>query len=692
VTDLRAPEQVDLSDPALFLNRELSWLEFNRRVLTQATDTSVPLLERLRFLSIFASNLDEFFMIRVAGLKRQVRSGVTRRTPDGRTPAEQLDAIAARVRPMVEAAADCVHDQLLPVLARHGVAVVSLDDLDVEQRATLDTYFEEQVFPVLTPLAVDPGHPFPYISNRSLSLAVTVFDRKTGRRLFARVKVPGVLPRFVPVEGAGAWVPLEDLIAAHLDRLFPGLDVIESYPFRVTRNADLDIEEDEAEDLLLAIQEELRRLRFGAVVRLEVAASMPERIVRLLHEELDIGDLDTYRVSGLLNHDDLDALAKLDQPDLRYEPWKPSSPSTFPPVEASSAADVFTAIRRGDIIAHHPYESFSQTVERFVRAAAEDPDVLAIKQTLYRTSGDSPIVHALIKAAERGKQVVALVELKARFDEEANILWARALEKAGCHVVYGLVGLKTHVKTTLVVRREGDRIRRYVHIGTGNYNPKTARLYTDLSLFSARAAIGADLTDLFNFLTGHARQDTYRELLVAPVSLRERLRELVQREVARQRDGGNGLIRLKLNSLGDPELIAELYAASQAGVHVDLIVRGICMLRPGVPGVSDRIRVVSVVGRLLEHARIMQFGEDFWIGSADWMPRSLGRRVEALVPIYDAGLQARLRTILDVQLTDTVQAWNLDADGKWVPRHPIDGEDPMDSQDLLREGTTSLPG
>jgi polyphosphate kinase len=680
-----APE--DLADPSLYLNRELSWLEFNRRVLAQAADAAVPLLERIRFVSIFHTNLDEFFMVRVAGLHRQVQAGVTRRTADGRTPVVQLESISARLRPMLTAASDVLHEQLLPLLEKRGVRVVGIEDLDDEQRDLLDRYFNDEVFPVLTPLAVDPGHPFPYISNLSVSFAVSVRDTKTGQELFARVKVPGVLPRFLGVPGGPehTYLPLERLLAANLDRLFPGMEVLGAHLFRVTRNADLDIEEDEADDLLMAIEAELRRRRFGSVVRLEVEEDMPASTLALLQDELEVSDADTFATSGMLRLGDLGQLADLDLPELRYPPWHPVCPPRLARAREDTEVDLFAEIRERDLLVHHPYDSFSDSVARFITAAADDPHVLAIKQTLYRTSGDSPIVQALIRAAEQGKQVVALVELKARFDEEANILWARALEKAGVHVVYGLVGLKTHTKTALVVRREPDGLRRYCHVGTGNYNPKTARLYTDLGLLTCDPALGADVTDLFNFLTGYARQDIYRELLVAPVSLRERIGELIQREIDVQASGRRrGLIRVKINSLIDPDLIARLYRASQAGVAVDLVVRGICGLRPGVRGVSDRVQVVSIVGRLLEHARIMQFGpHDFWIGSADWMGRNLDRRVEAMTPVKDRALAARLRDILDIMLADNVQGWRLHADGSWTRRSPADGEDPRPSQQIF---------
>ena len=670
------------TDLALYLNRELSWIEFNRRVLTLATDASIPLLERVRFLSIFHTNLDEFFMVRVAGLKQQVAAGVTRPSPDGRTPSQQLSAISERLRPMLVTAEETLHGQLLPLLAREGITVARMDELSESERLALDRYFEDEVFPVLTPLAVDPGHPFPYISNLSLSLAVTVRDRKTGDRRFARVKIPGVLPRFVPVEGTEAMIALEELVIARLGRLFPGMDVLEAYLFRVTRNADLDIEEDEAEDLLLTIEKELRRRRFGSVVRLEVDDRMPGWLLALLRDELEVSDEDTYPVSGMLGCGDFSQIAESERPDLLWEPWVPVPHPRLPPDERGQPPSVFESLSRGgDILLHHPYDSFAHTVESFITEAATDPSVLAIKQTLYRTSGDSPIVRALIRAAESGKQVVVMVELKARFDEEANILWARALERAGVHVVYGLVGLKTHTKTLLIVRREKDGIRRYVHIGTGNYNPRTARTYTDLGLLSSDAGLGADLTDLFNFLTGYARHDTYRKLLVAPVSLRERIRRLIAGEIdATRRGQRQGLIRLKLNALIDRTLIDDLYLASQAGVRVEAVIRGICGLRPGVPGVSDRIRVVSIVGRFLEHSRIIQFGpEDCWIGSADWMPRNLDRRVEALVPIEDPALRDQVRWMLDVLLADNQNAWHLNADGSWRRRIVEDGEPSRDS-------------
>ena len=675
----------DLSDPALYLNRELSWLEFNRRVLALAADTSIPLLERLRFLAIFHANLDEFFMVRVAGLRRQVQAGVTATTPDGRTPAQQLSAIASRLKPMLSTATTVLHEQLFRLLRRHGVSVVSMADLDGSQRAAAGSYFEHQVFPVLTPLAVDPGHPFPYISNLSVSLDVTVRDHRHDITQFARVKVPKVLPRFVALDGGTVFVPLEDVIRTHLDRLFPGLEVMAAHTFRVTRNADFELEEEGADDLLMAIEEELRKRRFGAVVRLEVDSKVPDEVTRLLQGELGVTDRDTYHITGLLGCEDLIELAELDRYRLRWRQWHAVPHPRLRQTSTGRSPDIFAEIREGDLLLHHPYESFGQSVERLVVQASDDPDVLAIKQTLYRTSGDSSIVDALVNAAERGKQVVALVELTARFDEEANIVWARELESAGVHVVYGHVGLKTHAKAALVVRRESDGIRRYVHVGTGNYNSRTARTYTDVGLLSCDPALGADMTELFNALTGYGRQDRYRKLQVAPWRMRDQLLALIDREATVHREGRReGLIRLKLNSLMDAEMIAALYRAAQAGVRVGLVVRGICGLRPGVAGVSEHIQVVSIVGRFLEHSRILQFGpDDFFIGSADLMPRNLDRRVEVLAPVEAPELREELREIIDVMLADNTCAWRLGPGGSWSRLRPGPGEEQRNSQEHL---------
>jgi polyphosphate kinase len=693
---------VNLSDPQYYFNRELSWLEFNNRVLHEATDPRTPLLERLKFMSIFSSNLDEFFMVRVAGLKQQVEAKVSKLTPDGRTPSEQLEAISERLRPMVGEQHKHFEKVLRSQLAQAGIYILDYMDLNQEQRTYLQNYFEEQIFPVLTPLAVDPSHPFPYISNLSLNLAVVVKDPDTAEELFARVKVPKVLPRFVPLpEGLryrkkdqpSVWtgVPLEQVIAHNLESLFPGMNILEYHPFRITRNADLAVEEDEADDLLLAIEQELRKRRVGgSVVRMEIHITMPDTVREMLMREMRLQKIDVYEVDSPLGLGDLMSFMALPLPELKDPPWTPVVPYRL----RSSATedeeeDLFSLICRSDLLVHHPYHSFSATVLRFITQAAHDPGVLAIKMTLYRTSGDSPIVNALISAAENGKQVAVLVELKARFDEENNIVWARKLERAGVHVVYGLVGLKTHTKVVLVVRRQDNHIKRYVHIGTGNYNPKTARLYTDLGLLSCRDDLGADLTDLFNYLTGYSRQRSYRKLLIAPVNLRDRFQALIQREIENCRQDGTGRIVAKMNSLVDPKIIATLYDASRAGVQIDLIVRGMCCLRPGIPGISENIRVISVVGRFLEHSRIYYFHnqgkEEVYIGSADWMPRNLDRRVEAVVPIEDPEIVKDLQEILAVMLADNRQAWELQPDGSYIQRHPSDGTKEQCAQKILME-------
>jgi polyphosphate kinase len=679
----------DLFDPYLYLNREISWLQFNDRVLALASDPATPLLERLRFLAIFATNLDEFFMVRVAGLRERVEAGMATRGSDGWTPSENLEAIAKHIGPSVENQVRIFLDEVVPALGAEGIRLADVGDLGKRDLDYLHDYFMAQVFPVLTPLAVDPSHPFPYISNLSLSLAVTVRDPSSRRDRFARVKVPGILPRFVPLGDGCTFVPLEQVVASHLDQLFPGMTVVEAHPFRVTRDADIELAEDEADDLLVAVEQELRRRRFGAVVRLEVAASMPEHVVRLLQRELEVDDAALVTVEGPLNLGDLMGLAgSIDRPELAYEPWVGT---TQPRLLATDeeGANLFRTIREGDLLVHHPYDAFSSSVQRFIEQAADDPNVLAIKQTLYRTDGDSPIVNALIHAAESGKQVAVLVELKARFDEASNIGWARALEQAGCHVAYGLVGLKTHAKTALVVRREGSGIRRYLHIGTGNYNAKTARLYSDMGLLSCDEDLAADLTDLFNSLTGYARLDRYRRILVAPHGLRDQLIERIQLTAQRHSSRRPGRIVMQMNSLVDAACIRALYAASQAGVEIDLIVRGICRLRPGVPGVSEHIRVRSIVGRFLEHARVFMFANgrsrEYYIGSADLMPRNLDQRVEAVTPVDDPDLTSRLQRILDVMLADNVQAWELGEDGTWSHRQPAEDEEPVATQKVLRE-------
>jgi len=677
VQDVADGDPSDLrSSPERYFNRELSWLDFDARVLAMAGDPSVPLLERAKFLAIFVSNLDEFFQVRVAGLKDQLYAGVDQTSHDGRTAAEQLLAIRDRVITLETEAERLLLTEVLPGLAEHHIRVLSWDELEQDDRKNLFEIFEEHIFPVLTPLAVDPGHPFPYISNLSLSLAVRVVDPETGERRFARVKVPSNLDRFVRVPGKeSTFVALEQLIAAHLDELFPGMEILECAAFRVTRNADLTLEENEADDLLAAVEVELRRRRFGRAVRLEVDATMSEELRDLLVRELDIADDDVYEVVGPLDLTGLWVMHRLDRPDLKDPPWQGITQARLVR-DDDTPADFFAEMRRGDILVHHPYASFHNTVEAFLRQAADDDRVVAIKMTLYRTSGDSSIVGSLIRAAESGKQVAVLVELKARFDEARNIEWAKALEEVGVHVVYGLVGLKTHTKTLLVVREERDGLRRYCHIGTGNYNPKTATIYEDLGLFTTDPAIGTDLSQLFNYLTGFGRAVDYDKLIVAPDHLRTRLEELIANEASH---GTSGRITAKMNALSDAGMIDTLYDASRAGVQVDLIVRGICCLRPEVPGLSDNIRVRSIVGRYLEHSRIYYFangngrGMPAWfIGSADLMGRNINRRVEALVPVETTALQLRLQEILDVVLSDDHLAWALAADGTWrrVPREP----------------------
>ena len=649
-----------------YINRELSWLDFNARVLHEARDERNPLLERAKFLAIFASNLDEFFQVRVAGLREQAGALGARPSPDGRTAPEQLAAIRERVQDLVTEHSR-IFDVVRTGLAADDVAIVDYGSIP-EHHPRLRSQFLDEIFPVLTPLAVAPGHPFPYISTLTLSLAIVVRDPSAEEPRFARVKVPQILPRLVPLE-EHVYVPLEQVIAANLDALFPGLEIVEAHPFRVTRDADFDIEEDEAGDLLSAIEQELRRRRFGSAVRLEVEESMPEAVLEFILAGIGLGPEDAYRVPGMLDLTCLWELSGLDIPELRDPPWTPVVPPRLVPPDEGEPSDVFAAIRAGDILLHHPYESFAASVERFISQAADDPDVLTIKQTLYRTSGDSPIVRDLIRAADQGKQVVVLVEIKARFDEEANIVWARKLEQAGAHVVYGLVGLKTHSKTALVVRRESSGLRRYVHIGTGNYNPKTARIYIDLGLLSCRPELGADVADLFNYLTGLSHQPTFRRLLVAPVSLRPRLRELIDRETEHAKAGRPGRIVLKINAIVDPDLIGALYRASEAGVDVDLIVRGICSLQPGLPGISERIRVRSVVGEFLEHSRIFGFAnggrQEWYIGSADIMERNLDRRIEAVAPVEDLEAAARIAEIVEVLLADDRRSWQLGADGAW---------------------------
>jgi polyphosphate kinase len=676
-------------DAGWYLNRELSWLDFNARVLALAGDQNVPLLERAKFLAIFSQNLDEFFQVRVAGLKDQVAAGVSATTPDGRTPAQQLLDIRDEVDRLNQTALGVFVDEIVPALRSVGIVFSSWDELDDDDRKYLDEVFEERIYPVLTPLAVDPGHPFPYISDLSLNLAVVVRDPVTQARRFARVKVPLLLPRFVVTPDGERFVALENVIAAHLGSLFPGMEIEGQFPFRVTRNADLTVDNEEADDLLAAVEIELRRRRFGRAVRLEVDTSMSDEIRELLERELDVGAEDVYQYEGPIDLGGLWSVHGVDRPDLKDPVWVPITQARLTSGD-DEHVNFFREIRKGDILVHHPYSSFATSVEEFIRQASVDPKVLAIKLSLYRTSGDSSIIQSLIRAAEQGKQVAALVELKARFDEEKNIEWARELEKAGVHVVYGLVGLKIHSKTTLVVREEQDGMRRYCHVGTGNYNPKTARLYEDVGLLTCDPDVGADLTQLFNFLTGYGRDVEYRKLLVAPHDLRPRLTALIEHEMSVP----DGRLVFKMNSLVDAEMIDTLYAASSAGVSIDLIVRGICCLRPGMPGLSDNIRVRSIVGRYLEHARIYRFdhgdpdgGPAYYIGSADLMPRNLDRRVEALVPVTDPDLREQLDQILQVELDDDVLAWTLGADGTW---HKPSPPGQLDSHRRLQELALAL--
>ncbi len=667
------PETVDPSGvPAAerFDNRELSWLEFDARVLALAENPDRPLLERVKFLAIFGDNLDEFFQIRVAGLKEQILAGLASTSPDGMAPAEQLERISARIRTLMARQHKAWTRSIHPRLADAGIRVVGRDDLDEAAALHLRETYEERIYPILTPLSVDPSHPFPYISNLSLNLAVEVRDPETGRRRFARVKVPPSLPRFLALPDGERWVPVEEVIAAHVDSLFPGMTVVSAYPFRITRDADLELEIDEAEDLLSQIESILRqRERSPETVRLELAHAMPKPVRALLREELGLSETDVYVSKSLLGLSDLFQLATIDRPDLHDEPWVGRTQARLQPVLAGRT-DIFSVLREGDILVQHPYDAFDTSVGAFVEQASRDPQVLAIKQTLYRTSGeDSAIVRSLVRAAESDKQVAALVELTARFDERSNIAWARVLEQAGVHVVYGVVGAKTHAKVSLVVRDEAGQIRRYCHIGTGNYHPVTARVYEDIGLLTADLDITADVADLFNYLTGYSAQESYRKIWVAPITLRDRLTEMIGEQA---RPGGR--IDMKMNALVDARMIDALYRASSAGADIYLHVRGICCLRPGIPGLSDRIHVRSIVGRYLEHSRIFRFGrgEDarHYIGSADLMPRNLDHRVECVTEVFDPALKGRLDAIFEVAAVDDVLAWDLLPQG-WT-KTPVD--------------------
>ncbi len=675
---------IDLRDPSLYFNRELSWLEFNRRVLEEAEDPRHPLLERVKFVAIFSSNLAEFYMIRVSGLKDQIAAGVTSTPPDGMTPAEQLAAIRACVTPMLAEQRRHFYEEIVPALAEADVHVLHYHHLTVAEQERLREMFMADMLPVLTPLAFDPGRPFPHISNLSLNLGVMV-RRPNGDVRFGRVKVPTSLPRLVAVEENRRFVWLEEVIAANLGLLFPGHEILEAYSFQVIRDTDMEIQEDEAPDLLETIEQGLRQRQFGPVVRLAVDDAMPQEMVDLLVENLETSPEDVYQLKPPLDMASLWALVNLPRPDLKDQPFTPAVPPQLR--DAKTPDEIFAAIRKGDILLHHPYDSFRPVLD-FINAAATDPNVLAIKQTLYRVGRNAPVVRSLLEAQRNGKQVAVLVELKARFDEESNIGWARALEGEGVHVVYGLLGLKTHSKVTLVVRREPGGLRRYLHLATGNYNAVTAGIYTDLGLLTCAPEMAADATELFNTLTGYSTQQFYRSLLVAPGSMRQRLEDMIEREIEHAQAGRGGCLIGKMNSLVDDRLIRKLYQASQAGVQIDLIVRGICCLRPGVPGVSDNIRVSSIVGRFLEHSRIYYFGNagapEVYLGSADLMPRNLDRRVEVLFPVKDPAIVAYLRgSVLEVELRNNSRARVLQPDGRYVCRDRRPDEPAIDSQAWL---------
>ncbi len=692
VVEIAPVPAADLDNPALYINRELSLLAFQRRVLEEAVDQSNPLLERVRFLSIVGSNLDEFFMVRVAGLMRQIDAGTTEVGPDGLTAREQIDAIRTEVGTLLGNAQRCLHRQL-PALEREGIHFLQYSELNAQQRAKAGKYFTDVVFPVLTPLAFDPGRPFPHISNLSVNLAILIRDSK-GQEHFARLKVPDSLPQIVPVDRvtrkkaaikSQAYIWLEDLIAANLEALFPGMEIVESHPFHVTRDADIEIQELEAGDLLETTEEGLKQRRFGDVVRLQVGVGTPQHILKILISNLEVDRRSVFRLKGRLSLSRFRHVAEIDRPDLKWPNFVPGIPS--PLAAETEENDLFAAIRHRDVLLHHPFDSFAPVID-LLDKAAHDPASLAIKITLYRIGRNSPVVRQLLEAIAEETQVAALVELKARFDEESNIEWARALEKQGGHVVYGLPGLKVHAKAALIVRQEGDQIRRYVHLGTGNYNPTTAHLYTDVGLLTSDEDIGADVTDLFNYLTGYSAKTDYRKLLVAPINLRARFEEMILREIQHQKAGGNGRLIFKMNSLTDPKMIHLLYEASQAGVKLDLLVRGMCSLRPGVPGISENIRVTSVVGRFLEHSRIYYFhnggDEVVYAGSADLMTRNLNRRVEALFPIEDRRLVRHLRDrVLELYLRDNVKAREMLVDGTYRRKAPVRGEEPVNAQEEL---------
>jgi polyphosphate kinase len=658
-----------LTDPARFLNRDFEWLEFNRRVLEMSGDAGVPLLERVRFLSIFSSNLDEFFMKRVGSLRHQIEEGLTGPVVEALTPAQQFAGIRERVMMMAKAQANMLKMDLYPALRTQNIELLKWDELNMDEQNEARKWFRHNVFPILTPLAVDPGHRFPFISNMSVSLGVMLQRPGESEQLFARVKVPEIPSRLYRVPGTRRWIPLQDIIEHNLDELFPGMEILKVLPFRVTRNAEIDHDNDDADDLLEAIQQQLRERRFARVVRMEIPTNANPRILKFLMDELEIDEADIYETDGVLDYGALNEIADMEDADLHFSSWTPLKPLGFD----HGNYDIFARIRKGDVLLHHPYESFEASVEQFIEQAAKDPKVLCIKQSLYRTSGDSPFITSLIHAAETGKQVAVLVELRARFDEARNIRWARKLEDAGVHVAYGVVGLKTHTKTALVVRQEANGIRCYGHIGTGNYNSKTARLYEDIGLLTCDPEITEDLTGLFNYMTGRSRQRDYLKLLIAPVAMKKRFLQLIENEIELTKPGKPGRIIAKMNQLEDRGIMDALYRASQAGVQIDLIVRGFCCLRPGVPGLSDNIRVRSVVGRFLEHSRIFWFQAgkdnpldgDMYIGSADWMYRNLQTRVEAATPILLVEHRARLWEVIQTCLNDCRQSWQMRGDGTY---------------------------
>lgn len=689
-----------LDDPRRFLNRELQWLEFNERVLHQAMDQRTPLLERVRFLAIFSSNLDEFFMKRVGGLRRQIEAGVSVVYYEDISPQALLAAIRERVIPMMSAQTRCFREEITPALRDAGVELVGYDELDQEERREVDAWYRRDVFPILTPLAVDPGHRFPFISNLSVSLGILLRRPGSDEHLFARVKVPEVVSQWHRIGKSWRFVTIVDVIKHNLDDLFPGMEITQVLPFRVTRNADIERDFEDADDLLNQIQMELRERRFAPVVRLRIERSQNPEILKFLTDELELSPEDIYETDRFVNYRSLSEIADIDLPSLRYRPWSP----VCPPALMNEEKDMFAAIREGDLLVHHPYESFDASVERFIKEAAADPQVICIKQALYRTSGDSPFVRELMRAAERGKQVAVLVELRARFDEERNILWARKLEDAGVHVAYGVVGLKTHTKIALVIRREADGMRCYGHIGTGNYHSKTARLYEDLGLFTCDPALSEDLMNLFNFITGRSLQHDYNKLLIAPYTMKRRFLEMIDREVGHARAGRPARVVAKMNQLQDREMIDALYRASAEGVPIDLIVRGFCTLRPGVPGLSDNIRVYSIIGRFLEHSRIYYFANgqaepergEFYIGSADWMYRNLHARVEAITPIEPEAMRRRLWEFLQIELNDYRQCWEMQPNGEYIQRvTPLDSSPDDDRiigthEALMRRATESL--